>query len=647
MVDIAAQAIPFDVDPGALQRSLDGRWRDVRERARSVSLTPYSPPAYEMDTESHRAAVLDRLKQFSASGLPQVGFPAAQGGSDDIGGGMIAIEMLGYRDLSLMVKGGVQWGLFGGAIQSLGTELHHQTYLPAAMNLELLGCFAMTESGHGSDVQNLRTTATYLPDNDQFEIHTPEASARKEYIGNAARDGQIAVVFAQLQTAAGEHGVHALVVPIRDEAGEAMPGVTIEDCGRKEGLNGVDNGRISFEHVRVPRTSLLDVYGHVDIDGTYSSPIENPNRRFFTMLGTLVRGRISVSGAAQNAAKMALLIAGRRGLTRRQFERAGGDDEVLLLDYQAYQRRLLPLLATSYALGFAQDELAGRIHDLWSGPEAPDGHSQRELESRAAGIKATATWHALETVQACRESCGGAGFMAENVLPQLRADLDVFATFEGDNTVLMQLVGKGLLTNYGDEFEDLNTVDTARFVADRFVGAVVERTSARSIIESFTSAFTDTEAALRDRAWHVMMLEDREKHLIETIAARIKSGLGDGGQPAEVFNATQSHLLHAARAHVDRTVLEAFIGAIDRCEDQGTARLLDTVCDLYALSLIERDRGWFLEHNRLTDSRSKSLTGVIDELCRQLRPEVETMINGFGIPEEWVEAPIAKPGSIS
>ena len=77
-----------------------------------------------------------------------------------------------------------------------------------------------------------------------------------------------------------------------------LPGVRIEDCGAKLGLNGVDNGRIWFDHVRVPRENLLDHYAQVAPDGTYFSPIENPTKRFFTMIGTLIQGRISVSGAS-------------------------------------------------------------------------------------------------------------------------------------------------------------------------------------------------------------------------------------------------------------------------------------------------------------------------------------------------------------
>ena len=212
-------------------------------------------------------------------------------------------------DLSLLVKVGVQWGLFGGAILHLGTERHHRAYLRDLIELRLLGCFAMTERGHGSDVASIDTTAVYDIDTDEFVITTPHDDASKEYIGNAARDGRMAVVFAQLETPDGAHGVHAFVVPIRDDEGRVLPGVRIEDCGLKAGLNGVDNGRIWFDGVRIPRDNLLNRYGDVGRDGSYGTTIDNPTKRFFTMLGTLVQGRISVAAGAGSATKVALAIA--------------------------------------------------------------------------------------------------------------------------------------------------------------------------------------------------------------------------------------------------------------------------------------------------------------------------------------------------
>src|SRR5438046_1850972 len=217
---------------------------------------------------------------------------------------------------------------------------------------------------------------------------------------SAARDGRMAAVFAQLVTGGQGRGVHVFLVPIRDERGRACPGVRIEDCGEKGGLNGVDNGRLWFDQVRVPREALLDRFGAVAPDGSYTSPIANDTRRFFTMLGTLVSGRVSVAGAGLSAAKLALTIAIRYGLTRRQFRAPGSDREVTLLDYLQHQRRLLPALATTYALHFAQEALVTALHDAGDGDSA-DEAEQRRLETLAAGLKAVSTWHTTQTIQTC------------------------------------------------------------------------------------------------------------------------------------------------------------------------------------------------------------------------------------------------------
>src|ERR1041384_480401 len=155
-----------------LRRVFDGRWAEVREEARKALRRPEFGLAADLDRDAHRRHVRELLQQLSPVGHSRLGFPARYGGLGDTGGSVVSFEMLGYGDLSLMVKSGVQWGLFGGAIQSLGTERHHARYLPAVMSLELPGCFAMTETGHGSDVQHLRTTATYDPATGEFVIET-------------------------------------------------------------------------------------------------------------------------------------------------------------------------------------------------------------------------------------------------------------------------------------------------------------------------------------------------------------------------------------------------------------------------------------------------------------------------------------------
>jgi acyl-CoA oxidase len=625
-----------------LLAALDGPWHEVRQRVRDHLTRPELAPAIAVDREAHRARVARQLELLAQLESPARAMPAAHGGADDTGGAAAAFEALAVGDLSLLVKVGVQFGLFGGAILHLGTEAHHRRYLPQVVDATLPGCFAMTETGHGSDVAALATTATYDAGSDELVIDTPESAARKDYIGGAARDARLAVVFAQLVAHGERHGVHAVLVPLRDADGRTQPGVTISDCGPKAGLDGVDNGRLTFDGVRVPRSALLDRFGGITDDGSYHSPIENDTKRFFRMLGTLVQGRVSVAGAALSATKTALTIAVRYGLERRQFSPPDSSEEVRLLDYRAHQRRLLPAVATTYALSFAQNALVSELDRVFSDPETDD-RIRRELEARAAGLKAVATWHATETIQTCREACGGAGYLAANRLPQLGADTDVFTTFEGDNTVLLQLVAKGLLTDYREQFDDLDLAGLARFVAEQVVGTVAERVAVRPLVQSLIDAVAGREddADLRERGWHCRMLCWREQHLLEGLAGRLKRGIDAGEDQFAVFNDCQDHVLLAATAHVDRLVLEALIEAVAGCEDEPTAALLSAVGDLHALTTIERERAWFMEHNRLSAVRAKAVTDTVNRLCDELRPHTEALVDGFDVPDQAVAAPIA------
>ena len=626
-----------------LRNALDGRWRDVKNKLRAELATEVFRPHYTPNTMIARTKVAEQLAIMAAHGAAEDGFRKEHGGNGDVGAAVTQIEMLAMSDLSLMVKAGVQWGLFGGAIENLGTERHHKAYVRRIIDLDLLGCFAMTETGHGSDVQSLETTATYDPATQEFVIHSPTPTSRKDYIGGAAETARVAAVFAQLITGGECHGVHCLMVPIRDEDGNDLPGVTTSDCQYKGGLPGVDNGRIMFDQVRVPRENLLNKYADVAPDGGYSSPIENPNRRFFTMLGTLIRGRVTVGGSAAAAARVALDIAVRYGLQRRQFSAPDDEGEVVIMDYLVHQRRLLPLVARSYALQFAQNELVARLHDLQTA-DSPDAEEQRELESRAAGLKAANTWHASTAIQEAREACGGAGYLAENRLIALRADTDVFTTFEGDNHVLTQLVAKELLTAYADDIRGMSPVEWVRFAANFAGDRVLKRTAAETIMQTILDTRQDNEeeGSLFNRGTQVKMFEDRESYLLSSVARRLQ-GKSKEMSAFDAFNAVQDHVLHTAKAHIDRIVLEAFVAGIDACEEEEARRVLEMVCDLYALSVIEDDKAWFIEHRFLSTERAKAVTRGINERCRTLRPHAQDLVDGFGIPESLRYAEMLHP----
>src|SRR3954469_9421044 len=623
-----------DADADVLRTLLDGRYPDTRRKVREWLSDPANTPRPDLPMEEHRAQVLAWARELADAGESALGFPSRYGGSDDVGGSIAGFETLAFGDLSLLVKCGVQFGLFGGAILHLGTERHHEARLADVTSLRLPGCFAMTETGHGSNVQALRTTATYDEATGEFVVHTPDDSARKDYIGNAARDGRMAAVFAQLVVGGEHRGVHALLVPLRDDEGRPLPGIRIEDCGAKLGLDGVDNGRIWFDQVRVPRDALLDRSAKVDEDGVYTSPIENPPKRFFTMLGTLIQGRVSVCGASISATKVALAIAVRHAESRRQFGPPGAD-EVVLMDYRTHQRRLLPALAKVYALHFAQEELVARLHRVFTADEELE-RERRELETLAAGLKAVATWHATATIQECREACGGMGYLRGNRFAALKADTDVFTTFEGDNTVLLQLAAKNLLTDFRDQLGELDPLGTAGFYARQGFETVAERSAMREVLTRLADDLLpgrDDQADLASRDVQLELLRWRADHIKSGVARRLKGGIDAGREPFAVLLDCQDHLIAAARAYVDCVVLEAFAAKLARCPDPGTRALLGRVCDLYALSTIEADRAWFQEHGRLSSTRSKAVIKAVNTLCAELRPHATTLVEAFGVPE--------------
>ncbi len=619
-------ATTFDVSE--MTRLLDGKYGPIRDRMRALLSEPIFRYETSTDKEVYRETVMAWCYELANHGLGALAYPKEYGGAGEMGQYLAVFEMMAYHDLSLLIKFGVQFGLFGGSVALLGTEVHHGKYLQDIGTLELPGCFAMTESGHGSNVRGLETIATYEPETQEFVIHTPSDSAHKEYIGNAAKHGQLATVFAQLEIMGKGYGVHAFLVPIRDKSGQTADGVRIEDSGLKLGLNGIDNGRLWFDYVRIPRENLLNRFADVAPDGSYSSPIASSSRRFFTTIGTLVGGRVGVGTAGLSAAKSGLTIAIRYAAQRRQF---GPDEqsETVILDYRTHQRRLMPLLANVYALDFAFKYLTDRYLTSHADSESDN----RDVETLAAALKSFSTWNTTATLQTCREACGGQGYLAINRFAALKADTDVFTTFEGDNTVLMQLVAKGLLTEFKQEFNRLNVFGIAKYLATQASTALTEL---NPIITRLI-----TEEHLCDTEFHLNAFRYREEHLLKTVAQRLKKRIDRGMDPNDAFIDVQDHLLALAHAYAERIVLEQFVKGIEQSTDSSLNATLKRLCDLFALSQIEKNKGWYLEHGYLEGIKSKAIRRQVNRLCWEVRQEALPLVEAFAIPDECLAAPIA------
>jgi len=624
----AVEAPGSDVDVAALRDVLDGPRAIVRRRIREFLEDPAHRADPDLSSAAYRELVLRWARELADLGVGALAYPGVTTGDEvrGLGDFLVAFETLAFGDLSLWTKVGVQFGLFGGSIYFLGSDAQRTELLPAVARGELLGCFAMSELGHGSNVADLETTATWVPERDAFVIHTPREGARKEWIGNAAAHARLATVFAQLIHDDAPMGVHAFLVPIRDDDGAPTPGVRIGDGGHKMGLNGVDNGRLWFDQVEIPRTAMLSRFAEVTPDGRYTSGIPSASRRFFTMLGTLVAGRVSVGAAAVGAAKVGLAVAIRYGTARTQFGPPDGP-EAPLLSYPAHRRKLLVPLAGTYALHFAAAEVRQRYL-------ARTDEDAREVEALAAGFKAYATWHAVDALQTSREACGGQGYLSVNRIASLRRDADVFTTFEGDNTVLLQLVAKSLLSGFRQELASDRYLGVLRHLARKGVTRVTEK-------NPLAVRRTDDEH-IRSRDLHEAALRYRETALLEGAARRIRRRLGDGMDAYAAFVDVQDHLVALALAHVEGFVHRTFAAAADDLRDDAGVRApLERLVTLYGLSRLDAHAGWFLENGYVEPSKSRAIRKAVTALLREVAADARPLVDAFGIPGAALAAPIA------
>ncbi|MBP4136982.1 acyl-CoA dehydrogenase family protein [Flavobacterium geliluteum] len=613
----------FDIQK--ITKILDGEQAEIIKKVKTVISRPEF--AYETSTDIavYRETVYDWCKILAKENLGNMAYPKRYGGGENIADYFAIMETLSYHDLSLVIKFGVQFGLWGMSVQSLGTEKHYAKYLYDIGTLKLPGCFAMTETHHGSNVKGLETTATYNHNDQTFTIHTPHEKAQKEYIGNAAVHGQMATVFAKLIVDGHDYGVNAFIVPLRDAEGNTLSGITICDCGHKMGLNGVDNGTISFDKVIIPKENMLDRFASVNDKGEFESPIPSDNRRFFTMLGTLVGGRIGIPRSALAAAKSGLTIAIRYSDQRRQFGPEGGS-EVPILNYRMHQCRLLPYLAKTYAVHFALQYLTKRFLNK---TEA----EMQEIEALAAGMKSYSTWSTRDILQECREAIGGKGYLSENRIDALKNDTEIYTTFEGDNTVLMQLVAKNRLSEFRKSFGEMGSLGIINYVYENAKTAIAEK-------NPIATRRTDEEHLLDDQ-FHIQAFIHREKTILASAARRIKKLVDSGLEPYDAFNVVQHQMIDVAEAYLERVVLEQFQFAIQAIEDVKIKEILTKLNQLYALAQIEKNKAWYLEDGYMEAVKTKAIRKMVNQLCWDIRPDAVALVNAFDIPESCLAAPIA------
>ncbi len=353
------------------------------------------------------------------------------------------------------------------------------------------------------------------------------------------------------------------------------------------------------------------------------------------MLGTLIQGRISVCGAAINASKVALVIAVRRGLTRRQFG-PPGREEAVLLDYRTHQRRLLIPLATTYALHFAQERLVAELHEVFTAPDGGEDRQRRELETLAAGVKAIA--HLARDPHHPGVPRGVRRRRLPAREPLRRA--------EGRHRRLHHLRGRqhGAAAARREEPADRLPRPVRRARPARH-GAVLRRPGARHGGRA-DGVPRGARPARRRPAPGPRRLRGAARPRDAARAGQVAPGAHPlrRGAAAEGRHRRRRRPVRRARRHAGpRRRGRARVGRPRRPRGvrrgrralRGAGRQAGArrVCNLYALSRIEAERGWYQEHGRLSSTRSKAVIKAVNTLCGELREHAELLVEAFGVPE--------------
>lgn len=336
--------------------------------------------------------------------------------------------------------------LFGQSNDKQGMK-----FFSRAMNYEIIGCYAQTELGHGSNVRGLETTATWNNDKKTFTIHSPTLTASKWWIGSLGRTANHAVVMAQLIVNGVSHGPHPFCFQIRDmETHQPLEGIHVGDVGPKFGYNTMDNGFLLFNNVEVPHDAMLAKHSRVDKKtGEYIKP-----KSAALVYGTMTWVRSTIVWQSGGVLARGVTIAIRYCAVRRQFKDndapAEQKGESQVLDYSMVSYRLLTLLASAYALHFTgklmmdmyQNGTSGISNDPSTEAQENMNSALGDLHATSCGLKSLSSTIAADGLEQSRRACGGHGYSSFSGIGPFYCDYLPNITWEGDNYMLTQQVAR-------------------------------------------------------------------------------------------------------------------------------------------------------------------------------------------------------------
>ncbi|KAL6861361.1 hypothetical protein ACP4OV_017061 [Aristida adscensionis] len=540
------------------------------------------------------------------------------------------VDQPGYVDL--------HWGMFVPAIKGQGTEEQQRKWLPLAYKFQIIGCYAQTELGHGSNVQGLETTATFDPKTDEFVIHSPTLTSSKWWPGGLGKASTHAVVYARLITEGKDYGIHGFIVQLRSlEDHSPLPGVTLGDIGGKFGsgaYNSMDNGVLRFDHVRIPRDQMLMRLSQVTRGGKYVHS-DVPKQLLY---GTMVFVRQTIVADASKALSRAVCIAVRYSAVRKQFGSQDGGPETQVLNYRTQQSRLFPLLASAYAFRFVGDWLKWLYTDVTQKLEAKDFSTLQEAHACTAGLKAVTTSVTADAIEECRKLCGGHGYLNSSGLPELFAVYVPACTYEGDNVVLLLQVARILMKAVSQLASGKQPVGTMAYMGKvqylmQCKSAVNTEDISASMMEIIHLSWLSTA---EDWLNPVAIQEAFEARALR-MAVNCAQNISQATSQEDGFYERSPDLLEAAVAHIQLIIVTKFIEKLQQdIPGHGVLEQLQNLCNIYALHLLHKHLGDFLATGCITPKQGALANEQLGKLYAQVRPNAVALVDAFNYTDHYL-----------
>lgn len=541
-------------------------------------------------------------------------------------------------------------------VREQASEEQQAYWLPKILNYEIIGCYAQTELGHGSNVRGLETTATWDSRTKEFEIHSPYLTASKWWNGSMGRTATHAVrhlvppsgptlqlissqiVVAQLilptkdnPEVFASHGPQTFLVQIRDETThQPLPGIAVGDIGPKYGYASMDNGYMLFDHLRVPKSAMLSRYAEVsDEVGTFTRR-GHPAVVYGSL--TFVRGQIIMH--ARLVLARAVTVAVRYCSIRRQFAdrdaKSHDVPEMKVLDYPTVQIRILPLLATTFALHYTGEYFYNLYHESRSTIEKGDFGPLAELHSASSGLKSLCTTLAADGIETCRRAMGGHGFGGGSGLIGLNSDYLSKPTVEGDNWMITQQVAAYLIKKMQIcvEHPDKSSKDPTDELFKHYLQNKDHRIP-ESYLDPTSSAINDASIVSifqwRAAALSYTVYEQRIVHKKPWTKLMIS--------------------LHAlSRAYSEQILVTNFHNALSSQPSISSPALtvLRICFRLFALYTMEQSSSSFLLSTSIPTFCLSSLPDSILELMAELRPHAVKLVDAWSIPDFLLDSALGR-----